>query len=476
MLFNSFQYLFFFPAVVFLYYSLPHRHRWILLLAASYLFYACWKPGYLILIFASTVVDYWAGLMMEGARTKSRRRGFLFASLAVNLGLLFAFKYFNFFSSSLAGVFAFANLPAPLPQFDILLPVGISFYTFQTLSYTIDVYRGERKAERHFGIFALYVSFFPQLVAGPIERSTRLLPQFREVHRFRETTAVSGLQLILWGLFKKIVIADRLAILVNGIYANPEAFPGPLLVLGTLAFAFQILCDFSGYSDIAIGSARVLGFKLMVNFKAPYFAASIGEFWKRWHISLSTWFRDYLYIPLGGSRVTFNRHLFNLLATFVVSGLWHGANWTFLAWGFLHGSYLIVEVLIGEKRLREVPRGVRVLITFCLTNIAWVFFRAGSIADAFGILAGSMSGWGALADPAAMWALLPKGFSGGQLILSTILVGILLGVESRTDGWRLSEWLGPKPVWARWAFYYAVFGLIILFGEPGGQQFIYFQF
>lgn len=351
MLFNSLEFLLFFPVVVALYFATPARYRWILLLAASYYFYAAWKAEYLVLIIGSTVVDYWAGLRMGRHETRTGRRPFLIASVVTNLGVLFTFKYFNFFNDSVRAVLDRANIFYDVPAFELLLPVGISFYTFQSLSYSIDVYRGQKTPERHLGIFALYVAFFPQLVAGPIERSTHLLPQFFEQHRFEYDRAVDGLRLILWGFFKKLVIADRLAIYVNEVYGNPGAHSGGAIALATYFFAFQIYCDFSGYSDIAIGSARVMGYDLMDNFRRPYFAKSIREFWSRWHISLSTWFRDYVYVPLGGSRVATWVWYSNLMIVFLVSGLWHGANWTFVVWGGLHGTYMVVG--LATQRLRS---------------------------------------------------------------------------------------------------------------------------
>ena len=336
MLFHSFAYFTFFPCVVALYFAIPPRHRWALLLAASYYFYAAWKPEYLLLIVASTLVDYLVGLGLGRHREPRVRRWLLAASLILNLGLLGVFKYADFFGQSLAGLARALGGGRNIPALNLLLPVGISFYTFQTLSYTIDVYRGEREPERHLGRFALYVSFFPQLVAGPIERSTHLLPELRAARPFDLDRVLSGLLLFAWGLFKKLVIADRAAAFVDAVYADPERFQGPTIIVATYLFAFQIYADFSGYSDMAVGSARVMGIELMENFDRPYAARSITDFWRRWHISLSTWFRDYLYIPLGGNRVVPRRRLFNVLVVFVLSGLWHGASWTFVAWKAYH--------------------------------------------------------------------------------------------------------------------------------------------
>lgn len=526
MLFHSFDFLLFFPIVVGVYFALPRRYRWGLLLGASYYFYACWKPEYLLLIVLSTLIDYWAGLQMGRQSERSGRRPYLILSLLSNLGLLFGFKYLDFFSESIESVFNALNLFYGVPSFDILLPVGISFYTFQTLSYSIDVYRGKQSPERHLGIFALYVSFFPQLVAGPIERSTHLLPQFhpkalgapappalpKGTRAASETTGslvdtppsgigagfdydrvTSGLKLMLWGFFKKLVIADRLAIYVNAVYAAPETHSSAALLVATYFFAFQIYCDFSAYSDIAIGCARVLGFDLMENFRRPYFAKSISEFWGRWHISLSTWFRDYLYIPLGGNRVSTSRWYANLFIVFLVSGLWHGAAWTFVVWGALHGLYLIASLLTAPvrewawthastfltnhdstvqtaglapriKRLRE---WIAVAVTFHLVLIAWVFFRAGSIGDATYILAHMWSLEGSAALPS---------FGNGPLFIAGASILFMEGLhllertaslEAVTDDW---------PPVARWGFYYLLVFAILTLGVFGQQEFIYFQF
>ena len=335
MLFNSVEFLLFFPIVVSLYLLIKHSQRWVLLLVASYYFYMAWKPEYILLIVASTFIDYFCGRKMGSIEEKKKRRPYLYLSLLTNLGILFTFKYFDFFTDSLQGLSEYFHLPYESPALQLILPMGISFYTFQTMSYSVDIYQGKLKPEKHFGIFALFVSFFPQLVAGPIERASNLLPQFHKPFTFDRKKAVSGLQLMLWGMFKKVVVADRLAFLVNAVYDQPGEYEGFTLFLATIFFAFQIYCDFSGYSDIAIGAARILGFDLMKNFDTPYSARNVSEFWRRWHISLSTWFKDYVYIPLGGNRVVKWRWYYNLMITFLVSGLWHGANWTFVIWGGL---------------------------------------------------------------------------------------------------------------------------------------------
>ena len=507
MLFNSLDFLIFFPVVVACYFAAPQRARWAVLLVASYVFYAFWRLEYLILILASTGVDYWAGLMMAKRPTRAARRPFLVVSLVSNLGLLFSFKYLSFFNESIRTLFEGVGVSYGVPAFDILLPVGISFYTFQTLSYAIDVYRGECEAERHFGIFALYVSFFPQLVAGPIERSGHLLPQFRERASLEWPRVADGLKLMAWGLFKKVVIADRLALYVNAVYDTPDAHRGGALLVATYFFAFQIYCDFSGYTDIAVGSARVMGYDLMENFRRPYFSKSIGEFWRRWHISLSSWFRDYLYIPLGGNQVPVPRWYLNLFVVFVVSGLWHGANWTFVVWGALHGSYLILEAMtsgprervwarVGDaydlwqasehaagtetdpNRRRRWARGprsatiqgwVKIFITFHLVLISWVFFRASSLSDAFVVFQ-------RILDLRAWTDGLVVGLSSYELLLALAGIAVLEAVHLVERKEDVRSFLSKKPGYVRFPVYASIVLAILMFGEFGVQEFIYFQF
>ncbi len=481
MLFNSFQFLAFFPIVATLYFVVPFRVRWVVLLAASYYFYMCWRAEYLILILGSTLIDYVAAILMGRTEVVWRRRACLLASLATNLGLLFLFKYFNFFSASAAALFESWNAPYTVPSLEVLLPVGISFYTFQTLSYTIDVYRGARKPEKHLGYFALYVAFFPQLVAGPIERSTRLLPQFFIKHRFDVDRVRSGLLLMGWGFFKKLVIADRLAIYVNEVYNNPFEYEGLPVIIATYFFAFQIFCDFSGYSDIAVGGARVLGYDIMQNFRTPYYSRSIGEFWRRWHISLSTWFRDYLYIPLGGNRVAQPRWVANVLVVFVLSGFWHGANWTFLFWGLLHGCYLVVGSITQESRKRFTDRlftgrwqavhgMIQVVVTFHLALLAWVFFRANSFTDAVMLIQRMFQGL-RLFDPAVLDPLPLVPF-----LAAVGSIGCMEVVHAIQKRGPVTARIGALPLPARWAVYYALIFAIIVFGSFTSEEFIYFQF
>lgn len=481
MLFNSFNFALFFTLVACAFFLVPHAWRWVLLLAASYYFYACWKPEYLLLIFISTIVAYLTGRGMGRAGSSSKRRLFLVLSLAINLGILCVFKYYNFFNESLGSVFKALRLDYRVPALNVLLPVGISFYTFQTLSYTIDVYRGSRAPERHLGIFALYVSFFPQLVAGPIERSTTLLPQFYRRMSFDSERVASGLKLMLWGFFKKLVIADRLAIYVNQVYNAPGDYQGTPLILATYFFAFQIFCDFSGYSDIAIGAARVMGYDLMTNFNRPYFAQSIREFWQRWHISLSTWFRDYLYIPLGGNRAGGQgRWIFNVYVVFLLSGLWHGANWTFVVWGGLHGLYFLVGGLSGRLRKR-VTRSVRLdrvpaihallrgLLTFHLVVLSWVFFRADSLSDALLVLRNM-----AHIDFTRLGINVAMGRYELLLGLVSVLIMEIVHVCRERDLAR--PFLDTGHVTLRWGVCYVLLFAILMFGEFNQTEFIYFQF
>ncbi|MFH1812073.1 MAG: MBOAT family O-acyltransferase [Pseudomonadota bacterium] len=480
MLFNSLDYVVFLPVVVALYFLLPHRVRWVFLLAASYYFYMCWKAEYLVLIVVSTAIDYVAARGIAASSRHSRRRLWLALSLFSNLSILFGFKYFNFISAETRDLLALFNIFVDAPVFQSLLPVGISFYTFQTLSYTIDVYRGTQEVERHPGLFALYVAFFPQLVAGPIERSSRLLPQFRERHRFNFDRLVSGLTLIVWGFFKKLVVADRLALVADAVYGHPAIYQGGAIALGTLCFAYQIYCDFSGYTDIARGTARVLGIELMENFKRPYCARSISEFWHRWHISLSSWFRDYVYIPLGGNRKGSLSHHRNLAVVFVVSGLWHGANWTFVVWGALHYLYMAIEralVPLRERVQRVLPPiagrwvvpWIQLGVTFCATSLAWVFFRSRSLAESLLVLTNLVQ-----PSEASWWVI--TGVPLYELVVGGVAVLLLEVVQARVGdqdvGVAIASWSRPL----RWSFSLGVVTSILIFGEFNLTAFIYFQF
>lgn len=486
MLFNSLDFLIFLPIVVFVFFTLPHKYRWILLLFASYYFYMCWKAEYIFLILASTAVDYISGLKIHTSEKKSVKKLFLIFSLATNLGLLFFFKYFNFFNDSARAFLNQFNIFYDSPAFDLLLPVGISFYTFQTLSYTIDIYYEKMEPTKHLGKFALYVSFFPQLVAGPIERAKRLLPQFDVKNEINHERIRSGFALILWGMFKKVVVADNLAHFVDKIYCCPEAFDGSMLLLASYLFAFQIYCDFSGYSDIAIGAARIMGYDLMTNFNLPYFAQNISDFWRRWHISLSTWFRDYVYIPLGGNRVSTNRWYLNLMIVFVVSGFWHGANWTFMFWGFLHGFYLVFSIIsqkfrdafnqfIGLSKNPTIHKIVKIIITFHLALLGWIFFRAASIGEAAEVIKRIFSNFSitAFGDQIIKLGLSPENYiSSGFALLVLNLISFL---EYRSDS-TVENYIVQKPMVFRWSYYYVIAIVIFIFGCFDDIPFIYFQF
>jgi D-alanyl-lipoteichoic acid acyltransferase DltB (MBOAT superfamily) len=449
----------------------------------------CWKAEYAILPLISTGVAYGAGLGIYRTENPRTKKLFLWSCITVLLGILFTFKYYNFASASLRGLCTELSLPLHLPFSTLLLPIGISFYTFQKLSYVVDVYHGKAKAEKHFGIFAVYSCFFPQLVAGPIERVKHLLPQFYEKHEFTYERAVSGLQLILWGLFKKIVVADRVAILVKAVYGDPRSYTGLPLVVATVFFAIQIYCDFSGYTDIAIGSARLLGFDLMANFRQPYFSKSIPELWHRWHISLSTWFRDYLYIPLGGNRVTKWRWYYNIFITFFISGLWHGANWTFAAWGALHGCYMVLDSILGPGRdwLRSKFKTqvgqtgfdwINIAFTFGLITVAWIPFRAANFGDAWYIFTHLFSGaghWFNLSDVAIQFR--GMGVKLPYLIYAAVFAGLVFVydmIDRHRNVWELLKFQ-PRPL--RWAVHYALLILVLFYGHDNqAQNFIYFQF
>ncbi len=482
MLFNSLEYILFLPLVLMVFFITPHRYRWVVLFIASYYFYMSWNPKYLGLIVFSTLVDYIAGRKIASSTSAVTRKLLLTLSLSVNLGLLFFYKYFNFVSleaSTIAEHFG-AGVNTYMHQF--ILPVGISFYTFQTMSYTIDVYNGKIKPEKHFGIFAVFVSFFPQLVAGPIERAGHLIHQIREKKQIHFRNFQFGFIRILWGLFKKVVIADRLSNMVNIVYNSPNDYGGFQLVIATLFFAFQIYCDFSGYSDIAIGSARMFGVRLMENFRNPYFSQSIGEFWHRWHISLSTWFRDYVYIPLGGSRVIKWRWYYNLFITFVISGFWHGANWTFLIWGAIHGGILVMESIINRPSTSIAVKNIKFIAViktiwiFAIVCLAWIFFRANSVEDAFLIIS-------KLFDFSQPLASLVRGqvlYLGEPLWRfagSFLLILLLLGLEFLINQKKISEiHIIRKKAITRWSIYTLFIMVILILGVFELKEFIYFQF
>lgn len=486
MLFNSLQFLAFFPLVTALYFLLPHRARWALLLGASCVFYMAFVPTYILILFFTILVDYLAAIWIDGARG-ARRKAYLLISIAANLGILAFFKYYNFLNDNLAALAHVLDWNYSLPALAIVLPIGLSFHIFQSLSYTIEVYRGNQAPERHLGSYALYVMFYPQLVAGPIERPQNLLHQFREHHAFDGVRVADGLRLMLWGLFMKVAVADTLAPLVNRVFDAPEAHTGLPLILGAVGFSFQIYGDFAGYSLVAIGAARVMGFTLMRNFDRPYRSASVSEFWTRWHISLSTWFKDYVYVPLGGNRVGKARWCLNLAVVFMLSGLWHGANWTFIAWGALHATFLIAAILTREVRAGvarasglagwpRLHRGLQVATTFALVTFAWIFFRAPTLADAWYMATHLTTGLGAqLASLSAFVAALEAVAPLPDLLFAALCVAVLEAVQA-TERTRAAAWFRHRRRWwVRWPAYQLAILVMVLF-RSHGQQFIYFQF
>jgi len=490
MSFNSISFLIFFTAVVILFFLLPHRRRWALLLAGSYFFYAYCQPAYLLVIVGTTVVSFHSARLIQAADTAAGKRLHLWLCVAANLLVLFFFKYYNFLSASLETFLNSLHVAIAIPRVDLLLPLGISFYTFRLLSYLIDVYCGRIKAEERIGIFALYVSFFPQLIAGPIERSPHLIPQFNEQKTFDPGKFSEGFSLILWGFFMKLVIADRIGIYVNAIFKNPDSYTGGHCLLAAYLFTYQIFCDFAGYSSIAVGASRMFGYDLVDNFRRPYFSRSLREFWTRWHISLSTWFRDYLYIPLGGSRVPKARHLLNLSVVFLLSGLWHGANWTFVVWGGIHGLGVIFSELTSKFKRRVLEwcglsschrflTVLRVVVTFHLVCLAWVFFRANSVSQAWAVVTRMFMGWQASLNYAGS-VILP--FTNDSSAVSVFLVSIIFLVlmqtvefiNERGNGRILTLW--DTSGMFRGLCLVTLALIILLFGEFTSNTFIYRQF
>ncbi len=483
MIFNSAQFLLFYPIVLFLYFVLPKKLTWIWLLMASWFFYMIWNPPLIFLILFTTAVSYVSGILIENSTKKSVRRFWFWATLVTSLGVLVFFKYFNFLADAAFSLWHLFGGAGESFALDLILPVGISFYTFQTLSYVIDVYRGDIKAERHFGWYALFVSFFPQLVAGPIERPENLLPQLKKEHRLEAENARAGLEKMAIGFFKKIVVADLLAEYVNGVYNAPEAASGWGIVIASILFSVQIYCDFSGYTDIAIGCARVMGIRLMQNFDRPYRARSIKEFWARWHISLSSWFRDYLYIPLGGNRCSKVRQYFNVFVVFLTSGLWHGASFTFVIWGMLHGFYQIAGSITKKPReklyaLLHIPTDSKLFAlwqrgcTFALVCFSWVFFRANDLKGASILLKTLFSDWGSLSQ-----TLISMDFDLVSLLLvvvSVVLLSLFDALGARNES-PFSDSLSRKYTVGLTALVVAVAWCLLL-STGGASAFIYFQF
>jgi len=471
MLFNSFQFFLFFPIVTILFFLLPHKFRWFLLLAASCYFYMVFKPIYILILFFTIVIDYYVGLFLEKSKAENKKL-ILILSLIANIGILAFFKYWNFLNDNITALLGLVHTQNPIPYLEILLPIGLSFHTFQAMSYTIEVYRGNQKAEHHFGIYALYVMFYPQLVAGPIERPQNVLHQFHDVHHFDYQQFKEGLKRMLWGLFKKVVIADNLSRIVNLCYDSPTHHSGLLLFISTIFFTFQIYCDFSGYSDIALGSAQCMGFKLMTNFNLPYISKNISEFWSRWHISLSTWFRDYLYIPLGGNRVGKQRWMMNVFIVFIVSGLWHGANYTFIIWGTLHGIYTLIGIVTKNFQSKFIKSKIlNIAFTFGLVAFAWIFFRAKSVAVAmqivFKIIAIRNYSFAVLMNELSTF-----GTTKFAIISILLLLFILVDkyiTQLLNGDIKISTF---KNIFA----FSLMLAMLCIFGYYGETQFIYFQF
>jgi len=487
MLFNSIHYAFFLPVVFFLYWFATKgklKFQNSLLLIASYFFYACWDYRFLFLLIFSTLLDYYMGIKMSEANNKKIKVSWFWLSIAVNVGFLGVFKYYNFFAESFKEALSLLGIEADFRSLNIILPVGISFYTFHGLSYVIDIYKNKIKPERNFIDYSLFVSFFPLLVAGPIERATHLLPQIKKDRFFDYSKAIDGLRQIVWGLFKKMVIADNCAKYANVIFNNSTDYDGSTLIVGAIFFTFQIYCDFSGYSDIAIGTARLFGIDLLRNFAFPYFSRDIAEFWRRWHISLSTWFRDYLYIPLGGSKGGTWLKVRNTFIIFIVSGFWHGANWTFIMWGLLNALYIMPSILNGSnrnnldivahgRRFPDVKELTSIIITFGLTVFAWIFFRAENITNAFIFIKRIFSGL--FHKSAYIETVNLFRYEVGYALPCLILMLLIVEWIGRERQHALAYFFTslPKPI--RYSFYYFLLFLIFVFNQKE-QQFIYFQF
>lgn len=498
MLFNSINFLIFFPIVVAIYFIIPNKVKHLWLLMASYFFYMCWNARYALLILISTIITYVSGLLLEivkkrnydAHRAEKLKRLIVASSVISNLTILFYFKYINFAVGTLNEFFSTVHIELNLPTFDVILPVGISFYTFQALSYTIDVYRDEIYAEKNFFRYALFVSFFPQLVAGPIERSKNLLKQLANPHKFNFENFQEGVLLMLWGYFLKIVIADRIAIFVDAVYGNFNEFSGMYLIVATILFSFQIYCDFYGYSTIAMGTAKILGIQLVENFNAPYLAISVADFWRRWHISLTSWFRDYLYIPLGGSRKGKGQKYANKLIVFLLSGLWHGAQFSFVAWGAINGIYQIIGEILQPIRNKFIKllhlnnqslghKLLRIVVTFALIDFSWIFFRANRFLEALQIIRAMFmvrNPWVLFDGSIYKCGLDEKNFR----IMLVFICALFIADIFKMHGVKIRDVIIKQDYWFKCLFIAVVVWLILIFGKwgPSFQQanFIYFQF
>lgn len=491
MLFNTIEFLVFFIIITFLYYILPKKTRYIFLLIVSYFFYMCWNPKYIILLFFSTFVTYLGALLLEKCKV-IYKKWILTSCICLNIGLLFYFKYFSWIVDEIQIVLQYLGVQITEKHFNILLPVGISFYVFQALGYLIDVYRKDIDAEHNFLRYALFVSFFPQLVAGPIERAGNLLRQINSVPEKAKPefqSIVNGITLMLWGLFMKMVIADRVAILVDNVFSNYTSYGSIELIMGAVGFAIQIYCDFGGYSLVAIGAARVLGFSLMENFNSPYMADSIQDFWRRWHISLSIWLKDYIYIPLGGSRCSQKRHYFNLMVTFLVSGIWHGASMTYIFWGGIHGIYQIIGRITkkGREKLNTLQKQDcfsyklgKIIVNFCLVDLAWIFFKATSFTQAVHYIKRLITQWD-------LWVLfdgtlykLGLNVMEWHILIVSVLLLVCVDILKYFKNITIDAFLEKQNLWFRWFVLLLLIFSILVVGEYGttfnSEQFIYFQF
>lgn len=503
MIFNSYIFLIFFFVVVSLYFSIPHKYRWILLLAASYYFYMCWKAEYVIIIAAATLLDYWIALAITKTTGTLARKRYLLLSLFLNLGALFLFKYFAFFNDSVKVLLSHLNIMYNVPSFSLLLPIGLSYYTFKKISYIVDVYRGHREPEKHLGKFALYVSFFPELAAGPIDRAGDLLPQFSQLHRVEYIRVVNGLKLIVWGMFKKVVIADRLAVFVNQVYSQPFEYRGISLAIATLFFSIQIYADFSGYTDMAIGIGQVMGFRLADNFNRPYFSKSITEFWRRWHISFTTWLRDYLFLPIAyaiSRKIKSPKlwlvkgeswaYVMGTMVTMVLCGLWHGAGWTFVLWGSFHGIYLVISFATRKTRkkwrrklvkpaLKKPYRHVRVVFTFSAVSFLWIFFRANSVPDALYIVSRIFNphDWAAFVlEKEWLKQAVMLGQSKQEFLIAVLAAGFMLFVHAIQQHEGMRHMFSQKTFVLRWALYILLPLAVLNLGKVEKIPFIYAEF
>ena len=476
MLFNSYSFIVFLIIVFSIYWSFKEQYRTIILLLASYFFYMFSEPKYGILIFVVTLISYSSAIIIETIH--KIKKIILFLTISVLVGLLIFFKYFNFFSLTTNSMMNFIGFKSNPVILNIVLPLGISFYIFQSISYVVDVYRGVTNAEHNFLVYATFISFFPKLIAGPIERANNLISQIRSSHAFNYDKAMYGIKLMIWGFYKKLVIADNLHEYVKKVFDSPYDFKGFSLILATLFFTLQIYCDFSGYSDIAIGTAKLFGFDLITNFKSPYFASSIREFWHRWHISLSTWFRDYVYIPLGGNRKGNLRKYINLIITFLLSGLWHGESWTFVIWGFIHGIAQVIEdIVLGKKNTNSIiVQIIRSILVFVFCMFSWIFFVSHSIKDAFYVILNCLNG---IVNPINYIydGFKSIGFNKVLVLLFGFFILIMFVYDFISVKRDFVKWISSKNYIFQWLFYIAIGLIVIFFSKKGvAAEFIYFQF